>query len=115
MRDIPVKPPLLATIKSNNYLINALTCEEAEDHVRMWITFWSQTCWRVLLHNDHRPSLRPSINNKLNPPAQTYLHAELQGGFLGIQLDPQGRVAEGSIGNVAVLNAKVGIDELRWK
>lgn len=34
VRDIPVKPPLLATIKSNNYLINALTCEEAEDHVR---------------------------------------------------------------------------------
>lgn len=34
VRDIPVKPPLLAMIKSNNYLINALTCEEAEDHVR---------------------------------------------------------------------------------
>lgn len=36
VRDIPLKPPLLATIKSNNYLINALTCEEAEDHVRAY-------------------------------------------------------------------------------
>lgn len=23
---VPIKPPLLATIKSNNYLLNALTC-----------------------------------------------------------------------------------------
>jgi 4-amino-4-deoxychorismate lyase len=54
---VPLKPPLLATIKSNNYLLNALACEEAE----------------------------------------------AKGGFLGIQLDGQ-YLAEGSIGNVAILD-----------
>ena len=31
--DVPIKPPLLATIKSNNYLLNALTCEASQDKV----------------------------------------------------------------------------------
>lgn len=36
VKDIPLKPPILATIKSNNYLINALTCEAAEDQVCLY-------------------------------------------------------------------------------
>lgn len=65
VRDIPVKPPLLATIKSNNYMINALTCEEAEDHVRVsficvgW--FWTGAPPMVdpaRLPIDSRPNLR---------------------------------------------------------
>lgn len=57
VEDIPLKNKLLATIKSTNYLTNALVCESAED----------------------------------------------MGGFLGIQLDESGRLAESSIGNVAIL------------
>jgi hypothetical protein len=29
--DVPLKPPLLATLKSTNYLLNALACMQAED------------------------------------------------------------------------------------
>lgn len=57
---VPLKPPLLATIKSNNYLLNALTAMESEH----------------------------------------------KGGYLGIQVDSENRVAEGSIGNVAILDSE---------
>lgn len=50
--NVPLKPPLLATIKSNNYLLNALVCEQAQE----------------------------------------------KGGFLGIQMDADGLITEGSIG-----------------
>lgn len=33
VEDIPLKNPLLATMKSTNYLINALVCQAAEDKV----------------------------------------------------------------------------------
>jgi len=54
----PLKPSLLATIKSNNYLLNALTAMESEE----------------------------------------------RGGMLGVVVDDDGVVAEGSINNVAIVD-----------
>ncbi|KAJ1478138.1 aminotransferase [Baffinella frigidus] len=56
--DVPLKPALLANLKSTNYLLNALAAMQSEE----------------------------------------------KGGYLGIQLDAAGRVAEGAIGNVAIID-----------
>ena len=55
----PLKPPLLASIKSTNYLINALCAMDAEGG----------------------------------------------GGSLGIQVDSTGKLMEGSIANIAIVDA----------
>lgn len=62
VEDIPLKNRLLATIKSTNYLTNALVCESAEDMVglewkrhlvgicvnlRQLVHFWSFVEWLV--------------------------------------------------------------------
>lgn len=57
---VPQKPALLANVKSNNYMLNALCCMESEQ----------------------------------------------KGGHLGIQVDSQGKVGEGAIGNVAIVDQK---------
>ena len=56
--NVPLKPPLLATVKSTNYLLNALCAEESQR----------------------------------------------KGGYLGIQLHEDGTVAEGAIGNIAMIS-----------
>mmetsp|Transcript_10550 Transcript_10550/g.16522 ORF Transcript_10550/g.16522 Transcript_10550/m.16522 type:complete len:321 (+) Transcript_10550:139-1101(+) len=54
---VPTKPKLLANIKSNNYMINALCCMESS----------------------------------------------AKGGYLGIQIDQDGNVAEGAVANIAII------------
>lgn len=91
--DIPLKPPLLATIKSNNYLINALACESAEDMVRRA----PRVAWGGGTETTRLSLDRHSAYSLPHP------HKSHQGGFLGIQLDERGCLAESSIANVAVL------------
>jgi hypothetical protein len=83
---------VLRSLHSCKVLLNVPRILRRETHEEMSISFLSD------VQSVIRSCYAPILTSPFPPPPP-----QPQGGFLGIQLDESGRLAESSIGNVAIL------------